>query len=111
MQNWNIYLINHLVCEMSENMLMKYIKLMMFSEILVNAYCDLRKMYNKYHNQLHFFFFFFDISNMMLFPVRVRGEEASSCPGDTGGSWTELRGKWYFWGEEHKLVQQKFMKI
>lgn len=42
MQNWNIYLINHLVCEMSENMLMKYIKLMMFSEILVNAYCDLK---------------------------------------------------------------------
>lgn len=26
-------------------------------------------------------------------PVRVRGEEASSCPGDTGGSWTESIGK------------------
>jgi len=28
-----------------------------------------------------------------VFPNRERGEEVSSCPGDTGGSWMELKGK------------------
>lgn len=43
-------------------------------------------------------------------PDRVHGEEASSCPGNTGGSWTGLRGKSSL-GEQKTDISDHFLEV
>lgn len=43
-------------------------------------------------------------------PDRVLGEAASSCPGNTGGSWTGLRGKFSL-GEQKTDTSDHFLEV